>query len=126
MLSGFQSRLARIAPCALAIAVIAVSSDATVAAAEQPRPLASAPVPFTQTLSNNVPLAFGMDPSSVAAALGTPLYHVSGRPGDEVLMAIREGGGTGLLPRRDRLYLQFRGGRLTGWKGDWGHNWMWR
>ncbi len=124
MLTGLQRRLAPIAACAIALALIAAGSRS--GAAEQPRPLASAPIPFSQTLSNTVPLAFGMDPTSAAAALGTPLYHVSGRPGDEVLMAIREGGGSGLLPRRDRLYLQFRAGRLTGWKGDWGHNWMWR
>jgi len=24
------------------------------------------------------------------------------------------------------FYLQFRNGRLAGWKGDWGHNWMWQ
>ena len=124
MLTGFQRRPAPIAACAIALALIAAGSRSV--AAEQPRPLASAPIPFSQTLSNTVPLAFGMDPTSAAAALGTPLYHVSGRPGDEVLMAIRDGGGSGLLPRRDRLYLQFRAGRLTGWKGDWGHNWMWR
>ena len=35
-------------------------------------------------------------------------------------------GGSGLFPKRDRLYLQFRKGRLAGWKGDWGHNWMWQ
>lgn len=93
---------------------------------QTPRSSASAPVPFTMTLSNTVPLVFGMDPSSAAAALGAPLYYVGGRPGDEVLMAIRRIGGSGFLPRQDRLYLQFRGGQLTGWKGDWGHNWMWR
>src|SRR6202035_1262420 len=30
-----------------------------------------------------------------------------------------------LLIHHDRLFLQFRDGRLAGWKGDWGHNWMW-
>jgi hypothetical protein len=95
------------------------------AAAQQPASIA-ARVPFTMTLSNNTPLAFGMDGDTTARALGTPLYYVSGRPGDEVLLAFRTQGGSGLLPRRDRLYLQFRDGRLTGWKGDWGRNWMWR
>ena len=28
--------------------------------------------------------------------------------------------------KKDRLFLQFRKGRLAGWKGDWGHNWMWQ
>ena len=31
-----------------------------------------------------------------------------------------------VLPRRTGSYLQFRKGRLAGWKGDWGHNWMWQ
>jgi hypothetical protein len=31
-----------------------------------------------------------------------------------------------LFPNRHRLYLQFRKGRLAGWKGDWGRNWMWQ
>jgi hypothetical protein len=82
--------------------------------------------PFTSTLSNNVPLAFGMDAEDVAHALGTPLNYVSGRPGDETLVAFRNVGGFVLFSHHDRLYLQFRKGRLTGWKGDWGHNWMWQ
>jgi hypothetical protein len=28
--------------------------------------------------------------------------------------------------RRDLLYLQFRKGRWTGWKGDAGHDWVWQ
>ena len=35
-------------------------------------------------------------------------------------------GGSGLFNHYHRLYLQFRNGRLAGWKGDWGHNWMWQ
>jgi hypothetical protein len=84
------------------------------------------PPPFTATLSNNVPLAFGMDPEDAARALRTPLNYVSGRPGDEIFLAFRNTGGSGLFPNRNRLYLQFRHGRLAGWKGDWGHNWMWQ
>jgi hypothetical protein len=81
---------------------------------------------FTATLSNNRPLAFGMDEATAANALGVPLNYISGRPGNEVFLAFRSYGGSGFFDRRDRLYLQFRGGRLAGWKGDWGHNWMWR
>lgn len=81
---------------------------------------------FTATLSNTVPLAFGMDAGATARALGVPLAYITGRPGDEIYLAIRAGGGGGLFPRRDRLYLQFRRGRLAGWKGDWGRNWMWQ
>ncbi|MEH6952043.1 hypothetical protein V4R08_11995 [Nitrobacter sp. NHB1] len=82
--------------------------------------------PFTATLSNTTPLAFGMDEATAAGALGVPLITISGRPGNEVFLAFRSYGGSGFFNRKDRLYLQFRRGRLTGWKGDWGHNWMWR
>ncbi|HKS18302.1 MAG TPA: hypothetical protein VJS63_03730 [Bradyrhizobium sp.] len=84
------------------------------------------PPPFTATLSNNTPLVFGMGAQEAAAALGVPLTYVSGRPGDEVFLAFRNIGGSGLFFRKDRLYLQFRKGSLAGWKGDWGHNWMWQ
>jgi hypothetical protein len=84
------------------------------------------PPPFTATLSNNTPLAFGMGAEDAARALGTPLNYVSGRPGEEVFLAFRNIGGSGLFIKKDRLFLQFRKGRLAGWKGDWGHNWMWQ
>ena len=82
--------------------------------------------PFTATLSNTTPLAFGMDADGVARALGEPLRYISGRRGDEIYLAFRNIGGSGLFPHHHRLFLQFRKGRLAGWKGDWGHNWMWR
>ncbi len=82
--------------------------------------------PFTATLSNNMPLAFGMDAEDVSRALGTPLNYISGRPGDEIFLAFRNVRGSALSFRNDRLYLQFRKGRLAGWKGDWGHNWIWQ
>lgn len=83
-------------------------------------------VPFTATLSNATPLAFGITTDDAARTLGTPLTYISGRPGHEIYLAIRTFGGSGFFDRRDRLYLQFRKGRLTGWKGDWGRNWMWQ
>jgi hypothetical protein len=82
--------------------------------------------PFTETLSNTVPLAFGMDVEDVSRALRQPLSYVKGRPGDEIYLAIRNTGGSGLFNHHHRLFLQFRHGRLAGWKGDWGHNWMWQ
>ena len=82
--------------------------------------------PFTATLSNNTPLAFGMDAEAAERALGSPLNYVSGRPGNEVFFTFRNLGGSGLFYNKHRLYLQFRDGRLAGWKGDWGHNWMWQ
>jgi hypothetical protein len=84
------------------------------------------PPPFTATLSNNTPLAIGMDADDVARALGGPLNYISGRSGNEIYLAYRNVGGSGLFFHKDRLYLQFRQGRLAGWKGDWGHNWMWQ
>jgi hypothetical protein len=82
--------------------------------------------PFVATLSNNTPLVFGMGEEEAARALGTPLNYISGRPGDEIFFVFRDIGGTGFFNRKDRLYLQFRRGRLAGWKGDWGRNWMWQ
>jgi hypothetical protein len=82
--------------------------------------------PFTATLSNNTPLAVGMNVDDTAQALGTKLNYVSGRPGDEIFLTFRNNRGGGLFVNKDRLYLQFRNGRLAGWKGDWGHNWMWQ
>jgi hypothetical protein len=84
------------------------------------------PAHFTATLSNNTPLVFGMDTEAAARALGTPLNYVSGRPGNEIYLTFRDIGGSGLFYKKDRLYLLFRKGKLAGWKGDWGHNWMWQ
>jgi hypothetical protein len=81
---------------------------------------------FTATLSNNTPLAFGMGVEDSTRALGVPLNYIRGRPGEEIFLAFRNVGGSGLFFHKDRLYLQFRKGRLAGWKGDWGHNWMWQ
>ncbi len=82
--------------------------------------------PFTSTLSNTTPLAFGMDAESAATALGAPLTYVSGSPGNETFAVIRMVNGDGFLFRKDPLYLQFRHGRLTGWKGDWSRGWLGR
>jgi hypothetical protein len=95
------------------------------AAAQAPATGAHSP-PFTTTLSNITPLAVGMSIDDATQALGTQLSYVSGRPGDEVFLAHRNVGGSGLFDHSDRLYLKFRQGRLAGWKGDWGHNWMWQ
>ena len=110
-----------------ATALMLIAGGAASACAQQQPPTGGRyPPPFTATLSNNTPLAFGMDAEDAARALGTPLNYVSGRPGDEVYLAFRNVGGSGLFYKKDRLFLQFRKGRLTGWKGDWGNNWMWQ
>jgi len=110
--------------CMLAASLAFVESAAT---AQRSAANTFPPNPsFTATLSNTTPLVFGMDVEGVSTALGQPLSYIGGRPGDEIFLAIRNIGGSGLFNRHDRLFLQFRKGRLTGWKGDWGHNWMWQ
>jgi len=110
-----------------AAALLLIAGMASPAVAQQWSPAGgSTPPPFVATLSNNTPLAFGMDQESAARALGTPLNYVSGRPGEEIYLTFRNVGGSGLFYKKDRLYLQFRKGRLAGWKGDWGHSWMWQ
>src|SRR4051794_24220254 len=110
-----------------AVAVLAFVSASAPAYAQKLPPIGGPyPLPFTETLSNTTPLVFGMDAGEAERALGPPLNYIKGRPGDEVFLTFRTLGGSGLFPRKHRLYLQFRKGRLAGWKGDWGHNWMWQ
>ena len=71
-------------------------------------------------LASGAPLSFGMSADEASVALGVPLSYVRGRPGDELLLALPNVKGNALAIRSDGLYLQFRRGRLTGWKGDWG------
>jgi hypothetical protein len=71
-------------------------------------------------VSFGAPLTFGMTADQAAAALGVQLSYVRGRPGNELLLALPNVKGSALTIRSDGLYLQFRSGRLTGWKGDWG------
>jgi hypothetical protein len=71
---------------------------------------------------NNTPLSFGMDAEQASRALGTTLIYVRGRPGNEMYLALANVTGSALANRSDGLYLQFRHGRLEGWKGDWGEN----
>lgn len=100
-----------------------------IAGRAQAQPIAADDIhrlPFTATLSNNTPLAFGMDVSETSRALQQPLHRVNTRPGEEIYLTFRDLGGSGLIPHRDRLFLKFRKGRLTGWKEDYGDNWMWR
>jgi hypothetical protein len=82
--------------------------------------LALAPLQAQRLTPPNIPLAFGMTPDQAAQALGVRLHYVRGRPGDELLAALPDVKGATLAKRSDALYLQFRNGRLSGWKGDWG------
>ena len=110
-----------------AVVALLIAGASVPALAQQLPPIGGPyPPPFTETLSNNTPLAFGMDAQEAASALGTPLQYVRGRPGEEIFLTFRNVGGSGLFYKKDRLFLQFRKGRLAGWKGDWGNNWMWQ
>jgi len=110
----------------LAMKVIIFASLVALAVAHTPvRAGQLPPSPFTTTLSNHTPLVFGMSADDAAEALGQPLSYVSGQPGNEIFLVIRNVGARWSF-RDDPLYLQFRGGRLTGWKADWSRNWMWR
>jgi hypothetical protein len=117
-----MKKFAYIAPLAIAVSAAHLAA----ADAQQLAPVAPR-APFTATLSNNIPLTFGMGAADASRALGEPLSYISGRPGDEIYLAVRNYvGGSRLFNHHDRLFLQFRNGRLAGWKGDWGHNWMWQ
>lgn len=106
-------------------AAVVAALAAFIAAPNDARAQTPAPGPFTTTLSNTVPLAFGMTPDDATAVLGAPLVYVEGRPGSEVFVTLRNAS-VGFSYRSDPLFLQFRDGRLTGWKADWSRNWMWR
>ena len=82
--------------------------------------LALVPARAQQLTPPNIPLTFGMTPEQAAVALGVELLYAGGRPGDELLLALPNVKGATLAKRSDGLYLQFRHGRLSGWKGDWG------
>jgi len=75
--------------------------------------------------SNTAPLAFGMTPDEAALALGLPLTYHSGPPSAEIYLAVGSAGIPGFYPVDAGLALQFRRGRLTGWKKDWRLNRPW-
>jgi hypothetical protein len=88
----------------LVMALALAALEATSAAAQQSAPS----------------LRFGMKPDEVARTLGVPLTFVRGRRGNELYLALPNVKGSALSSRSDGLYLQFRRGKLAGWKGDWG------
>jgi hypothetical protein len=82
--------------------------------------------PYFDVGSNALPLAFGMTPEVAAAALQSPLAPLSGRRNSEIYYTERATLVTGpILRDRERLWLQFRRGRLTGWKYDWNRPSAW-
>jgi hypothetical protein len=78
--------------------------------------------PAQAQLGNSTPLTFGMTADQASQTLGVQLIYVRGRTGEELYLALPNVKGSALSDRHDGLYLQFRRGKLTGWKGDWGSN----
>jgi len=69
--------------------------------------------------SSTLPLAFGMTPAEASLALGMPLAYLSGPRGAEIFVVTGAAGIPGYYPSDAAIALQFRNGRLTGWKKDW-------
>ena len=69
--------------------------------------------------SNTAPLAFGMTPKQAEAALGVLLIRYPGRRRSNIMITGGLAAIPGYYPVDTGLALQFRGGRLTGWKQDW-------
>jgi hypothetical protein len=66
-----------------------------------------------------------MTPGVVSTALGVPLVHVSGSAGNEVYYAERSTQLPSVFTYDRLLWLQFRDGKLTGWKNDWKRGGPW-
>jgi hypothetical protein len=69
--------------------------------------------------SYNDPLTFGMTPDEVARVVDAPLIYLSGRRGSERYLVERMASVPGFYPVDTHIVLQFRRGRLTGWRRDW-------
>jgi hypothetical protein len=67
----------------------------------------------------NDPLIFGMTPTQVEAAVQAPLVYLSGARGSERFLIERHATVPGFYPVDTRIVLQFRRGKLTGWRRDW-------
>jgi hypothetical protein len=77
--------------------------------------------------SNTIPLTFGMTPEAASAALQNPLTFVAGgRHGFSIYYVEQTAVTTGfIVAERERLWMQFRGGRLTGWTPNWDRPMAW-
>lgn len=67
----------------------------------------------------NDPFMFGMTPEQVEALVQAPLIRLSGSRGSERYMVQRLSTVPGFYPIDTRIILQFRRGKLTGWRRDW-------
>jgi hypothetical protein len=67
-----------------------------------------------------------MTPDAASAALQSPLTPVAGRHRSEIYYAEGTSVATGFIVReRERMWMHFRSGRLTGWKYDWDRPMAW-
>lgn len=69
--------------------------------------------------SYNDPLLFGMTRDEVERRVQAPLVYLSGSRGSERYMVERMSTIPGWYPVDARIILQFRRGKLTGWRRDW-------
>ena len=67
----------------------------------------------------NDPLVFGMTRAQVERVVEAPLVYLSGARGSERFLVERPASVPGFYPVDTRIVLQFRRGRLTGWRRDW-------
>jgi hypothetical protein len=67
----------------------------------------------------NDPLVFGMTHEQVERVVQAPLIYLSGPRGSERYLVERMSTVPGFYPVDARIVLQFRRGRLTGWRRDW-------
>lgn len=67
----------------------------------------------------NDPLVFGMTKDQVARVVEAPLIYLSGPRDSERFLVQRMSTVPGIYPADTRIVLQFRRGRLTGWRRDW-------
>lgn len=72
-----------------------------------------------QAPSYNDPFVFGMTPEQVEQVVQAPLIYLSGPRGSERYLVQRLSTVPGFYPVDTRIVLQFRRGRLTGWRRDW-------
>jgi hypothetical protein len=75
--------------------------------------------PAVQAGTYNDPLVFGMTPAEVEHLIQAPLIYLSGPRGSERFLVERMSTVPGIYPVDTRVVLQFRRGRLTGWRRDW-------
>lgn len=79
---------------------------------------ASAGAWFSEPPAND-PFAFGMTMGEVERIADAPLIYLSGPRGSERYLIERRASVPGLYPVDTHIVLQFRRGRLTGWRRDW-------